>query len=254
MSELKVSPRGRVAFVSGASRGIGRALAIELLDAGASKVYAGVRNIKALDDLKNEYGERLVPVLLDLRDDRSIIKAARYAKEVDILINNAGVYAPGGFCSDDALESLALNFEVNVWGLVKLTLSFIDHIKLKEHSAIVNIASVLGLASMPVGGTYSASKAAVHSITQSLRGELHATNILVMGVYPGPIETDMTRNLDMDKDSPQNVAKDIVRALEEGKEYVYPDKMSKQVGELYFSEPLAVEKQFSQFISEEEEV
>jgi len=254
MNELKVSPKGRVAFVSGASRGIGRAITIELLEAGAKKVYAGVRNAKALNDLKAEYSTRLVPVLLDLRDDRSIIKATRSIKDVEILINNAGVYEPGGFFSDDTLDSMAVNFEVNVWGLVKLSLSMIDHLKNKSHAAIVNISSVLGLASMPISGAYSASKAAVHSITQGMRGELLNTNILVMGVYPGPIDTDMIRDLELDKDLPQNVAQNIVKGLKDGNEYVFPDMMSKQVGELYLTEPVTVEKQFAHFISAEEEV
>jgi NAD(P)-dependent dehydrogenase (short-subunit alcohol dehydrogenase family) len=253
MNELKVSPKGRVAFVSGANRGIGRAITIELLEAGAKKVYAGVRNLKSLDDLKPEYGERLVPILLDLRNDKSIIRATRQVKDVEILINNAGVYEAGGFFSDETLDSLSDNFEVNVWGLVKLSISLIDHLQNKPFAAIVNVASVLGLASMPVAGTYSASKAAVHSITQGMRGELLNSNILVMGVYPGPIDTDMTRDLDMDKDSPQNVAKDIIKGLKAGDEYVFPDMMSKQVGELYLTEPITVEKQFAHFISEEQE-
>jgi len=107
---------------------------------------------------------------------------------------------------------------------------------------------------MPVAGAYSASKAAVHSITQGLRGELLTNNILVMGVYPGPIDTEMTKDLDMEKDSPVNVANDVVKGLIEGKEYVFPDGMSKQVGELYLTEPRTVEKQFAHFVSEEEEV
>ena len=254
MNEIKVSPRGRVAFISGANRGIGRAITIELLEKGAKKVYAGVRNLKSMDDLKPEYGNRLVPVYLDLRDDKSIIKATRLTKDVEILINNAGVYEAGGFCSDETLDSMAVNFEVNVWGLVKLTVSLIDRLKQRECAAIVNISSVLGLASMPVAGAYSASKAAVHSITQGLRGELLTNNILVMGVYPGPIETEMTKDLDMEKDSPVNVANDVVQGLIEGKEYVFPDGMSKQVGELYLTEPITVERQFAHFVSEEEEV
>lgn len=254
MNGVKVSPKDRVAFVSGANRGIGRAITIELLENGAAKVYAGVRNLKSMDDLKPEYGSRLVPVLLDLRDDRSIIKATKLAKDVDILINNAGVYEPGGFCSDETLDSMAANFEVNVWGLVKLTVSLIDRLKQREIAAIVNISSVLGLANMPIAGPYSASKAAVHSITQGLRGELFTNNILVMGVYPGPVETEMSKDLDMEKDSPVNVAREIVLGLIKGKEYVFPDVMSKQVGELYLTEPITVERQFAHFVSQEEEV
>lgn len=238
---------GKVAFVSGSNRGIGKAVTIALLEHGAKKVYAGARDITKLDSLKSCYGERLVPVVLDVTNDHSINQAASLAKDVEILINNAGIFSVGNFLNGNLLESLHTNFEVNVWGLVKLTHAFLETLREKDTAAIACVSSIIGLASMPMGLTYCASKAAVHSVIQGLRGELNDSNILVSGVYPGPIDTDMTKELEMDKDSPENVAENIIKGLIAGDEDIFPDSMSSEVGKAYFESPKSVEKQFSAF-------
>ena len=101
---------------------------------------------------------------------------------------------------------------------------------------------------MPMALTYSVSKAAVHSVVQGLRGELKNSNILVTGVYPGPIDTDMAKGVEMEKDSPENVARDIIRGIAEGKEDIFPDVMSKQIGQGYSGSPKAIEEQFANFV------
>jgi len=243
----KMQVKGKVAFVSGSNRGIGKALTIALLEHGAKKVYAGARDITKLDSLKSCYGERLVPIELDVTSDDSINRAAASATDIEILVNNAGIFSVGNFLSGNLLESLQTNFEVNVWGLVKLTNAFLGTLRQQESAAIVSVSSIIGLASMPMGLTYCASKAAVHSVIQGLRGELKDSNIFVVGVYPGPIDTDMTKELEMDKDSPENVAENIIKGLKEGLEDIFPDSMSSEVGQAYFESPKAVEEQFSGF-------
>jgi len=248
MSNIRVSPEGKVAFVSGSNRGIGKAITIELLEKGAKKVYAGARNPDTLNDLKKQYGDRLIPTKLDLTDNESIRKATENIDDAAILINNAGVGVMGSFFSGNMLESLNKNLEVNLFGLVKLTASLIDVLKRQPAAAIVNVSSIAGLANMPIAGTYSASKAAVHSTTQGMRAELVNDNILVAGVYPGPVDTDMARGLEMEKETPKNAAKDIIQGLIDGKEDIFPDPMSKQIQQAYQSEPKAVEKQMGQFV------
>ncbi len=247
MKNKQINVENKVALVSGANRGIGRAITIELLEKGAKKVYAGARKPDSLQDLKQQYGDRLVPIALDVTQDDSISNAAQNAPDVEILVNNAGVFEFGNFTNGNLLESLKANFDVNVWGLVKLTNAFVDSIRSKESGAIVSVSSVAGLANMPAGLTYSASKAAVHSIVQGLRGELKDSNVLVSGVYPGPIDTDMAKDFDMDKDSPENVAQDIVQSIQGGVEDIFPDIMSKQIGAGFFASPKAVEEQFVNF-------
>lgn len=248
MSKVKVNPEGKAVLISGSNRGIGKAIAIEFLEQGASKVYAGARNIQTLDELKQQYGDRLVPITIDVTDQQTIEKAAEIADDVDILVNNAGILAPGGLLGEEAIESLHYHFKVNVIGLINLTNAFIDDLKSRDSAAIVNVSSVAGLANMPMLGTYSTSKAAVHSITQSMRGELVNENILVAGVYPGPIDTDMAKGFEMDKDSPEHVAKNVVEALAAGIEDVFPDTLSEQVGQQYGGSPKAVEEAFAAYV------
>lgn len=242
-----VSVEGKTAFVSGSNRGIGKAVTVALLERGAKKVYAGARNTASLKSLKACYGDRLIPIELDVTQDESIAEAARLAKDTEILINNAGIFSVGNFLNGKLLESLQTNLEVNLWGLIKLTAAFLPELKKQNSSAISCVSSIIGLANMPMGLTYCVSKAAVHSTIQGLRGELKDTNILVSGVYPGPIETDMAKDLEMDKDSPENVAKHILDGLESGLEDIFPDAMSSEMGKLYSESPKELEKQFSEF-------
>jgi len=247
MSERKVEIEGKVALVSGANRGIGRAITVELLENGAKKVYAGARKASSLDELKEKYGERLVPVELDVTNNETIDNVVKIAGDVEILVNNAGVFVFGNFLQGNALESLDSNLDVNVKGMAKLTSAFIGSLKDRESAAIVSVSSAVALGNMPMGLTYSASKAAVHSIMQGIRGELKGSNVLVAEVYPGPIDTDMTKGFEMEKDTPENVAKNVIQGIKDGSEDIFPDPMSKQVGETYASNPKAVEKQFADF-------
>lgn len=246
MSTVKVNPKGKKALVSGANRGIGKAITIELLEQGAT-VYAGARNTASLNDLKTHYGEKLIPLQLDVTDKDSIKTAVANIDDLDILINNAGVLSFGTIFSDNSSETLKQHLDVNVWGLIELSNALIKHLKKESETAIINISSLAGLGNMPVIGTYSVSKAAVHSITQGMRAELSKNNALVIGVYPGPIDTEMTTEMDMEKDSPQNVAKSIIEGLKNGTEDIYPDAMSIQIGPFYASNPKAVEQQFASF-------
>ena len=97
MSEIKLEINGKVVLVSGANRGIGKAIVVELLERGASKVYAGARNVASLDALKATYGDRVVPISLDVTNDHSIEEATKQIHDLDILINNAGVFSLGRY-------------------------------------------------------------------------------------------------------------------------------------------------------------
>lgn len=247
MSELKIEIAEKVALVTGSNRGIGKAIVTELIAQGAKKVYAGARDVSTLADLQEKYGDKIVPVQLDVTNQEDIDKVAALATDINILINNAGALDFGGFFGGNASEVFEKHLAVNVHGLINVSKAHIDTLKNNDKTAIVNISSLAGLGNMPVINSYSVSKAAVHSITQGFRGELAKDNILVVGVYPGPIDTEMAKDFDMAKDSPENVAKAIVDGLANGSEDVFPDQMSVQVGKSYFSNPKGVEKEFSAY-------
>lgn len=247
MSTLNVDYKGKVALVSGSNRGIGKAIAIELLNRGAAKVYAGARNVSSLDELKIQYGDRLIPVQLDITDDASIAAAAEMVEGLDILVNNAGVSVFGGLIDENTMSSLQANLEVNVLGTIQVANAFLDQLRASSGAAIVNVSSIAGLANIPAFGCYSVSKAALHSVTQGQRAELAPANILVSGVYPGPVDTDMAKGFNGKKETPGNVASSILDGIANGVEDIYPDTISNQAGTFYASNPKAVEKQFSSF-------
>lgn len=235
--------KNKIALVTGANRGIGKAIVDALLEAGIAKVYAGARDTSSVD----VSDDRVVPIKLDVTNDADITAAAKEASDVDILVNNAGVLVPGNFSSGNLIESLDQNMIVNVYGVAKVTSVFLPKLQEKNEASLVILSSVVGLAPMTAGVTYSMSKAAVHSMIAGLRAELKETNVSVTGVYPGPIDTDMAKGFEIDKESPENVGKEIVAGIEAGAEDVFPDPMSKQVGEGYASNPKAIEKQFGGF-------
>ncbi len=241
-----ISIKDSVALVSGANRGIGKAITEELLSKGIKKVYAGARKLESLTALKEKYGNRLEPLQLDVTNQASVDSAAKVASDANMLINNAGTMSHGGFNSENMLESINQNMEVNVLGVARLTQAVLPNIENKPNATIATVSSVVGLGSMPMMNGYCISKAAVHSMIQGLRGELQDTNVLVSGIYPGPIETDMAKGFEgIELDKPENLAKNVVIALEKGDEDIFPDVMSEQVKQAYGTTPKEVEKMFS---------
>ena len=243
----KISIKDSIALVSGANRGIGKAITEELLNKGIKKVYAGARKLESLTELKEKYGDRLEPLQLDVTNQASVDNAVKVASDSTMLINNAGVLAHGGYKSENMLDSINQNMEVNVLGVARLTQAVLPNIENKPNATIATVSSVVGLGSMPMINGYCTSKAAVHSMIQGLRGELQDSNVLVSGIYPGPIETDMVKDISegIELDKPENLAKNVVIALEQGEEDIFPDVMSAQIKQAYGTTPKEVEKMFS---------
>ena len=242
----EISIKDSIAIVSGANRGIGKAITEALLNKGIKKVYAGARKPESLTALQEQYGERLVPVQLDVTNQTSVENAAKATLDATMLINNAGVMAHGGFNDKNILESIHQNMEVNVLGVARLTQAVLPNIANKPNAVIATVSSVVGLGSMPMVNGYSVSKAAVHSMIQGLRGELQDSNVLVAGIYPGPIETDMVKDFEgIELDKPENLAKNVVAGLAQGEEDIFPDVMSAKVKQAYGTTPKEVEKMFS---------
>ncbi len=230
----------KTAFVSGANRGIGKAIVEALLKQGAQKIYASARNIKdlAFSDA------RVVPVQLDITNHESIQKAVALAHDIDLLINNAGALSFGGIVSGgpDALHNDML---VNYFGTLHMVQAFAPALEKKEGGIIANIISIVGLAPIAGIGGYSASKAALASATQALRTELKSKNISVHGIFPGPIDTDMAKEFDMPKTSPAVTADNILAGIAAGHEDIFPDPMSTELSQLWAKDPKGLEKQFA---------
>ena len=214
------APPARIAnstvLVTGANRGIGRALAEEALARGARRVYAGTRQPIAHPD------RRVIPLTFDLTDAAQVRAAASKVESLDILINNAGVALYDDLSDRSAIEQ---HLAVNLFGTYTVTQAFLPLLT-RSRGAIVNVLSTGALAAIPVIPAYSISKAATFSLSQSLRALLAGQGVRVHAVMTGPTDTDMSRGLDVPKASPESVARAIFDGVENGVEDIFPDPMS----------------------------
>jgi NAD(P)-dependent dehydrogenase (short-subunit alcohol dehydrogenase family) len=212
---------GRTVLVTGANRGIGQALVTEALRRGATRVYAATRQLLSHPD------QRVTPLIVDVTDTEQIAAAAEQVKDLDVLINNAGIAR-----FDDLSERAALeeHLAVNLYGTYGVTQAFLPAL-LRSRGAIVNNVSVMALAPFPVTPAYAVSKAAAFNLTQSLRALLAGRGVRVHAVLTGPTDTDMTRGYDIPKASPGLVAQAIFEGVANGEDDIFPDPMSQAVAD-----------------------
>ncbi len=226
MSQLN----GKTVLVTGANRGIGAAVVRALLKSGATKIYAAARNTATLPDFGDT---RVHPLALDLRDEASIKAAATTAADTEVLVNNAGTAMFADFI-DSPLDVIKSDMETNYYGTLNVIRAFVPHFAKRGSGIIANVASVVGLTSSPPLPGYSASKAALHSLTQNLRVTLRDKGIKVLGIYPGPIETELwAGNGPAVKASAESTADLIVAGLEKGDTYIFPDPVAQYIGKLW---------------------
>lgn len=237
--------QGSVAFVTGANRGVGKAYVEALLEAGAHRIYAAARTIESLNDVVALAPDRVIPVTLDITNADQVNAAAQTAQDVTLLINNAGVLGAGGLFTPNSIETAQWEMNTNYFGTLAMIRAFAPILQRHGGGAIVNMMSVVAVANAPVFSSYSASKAALNSLTQGVRAELAPQNTQVIGVFPGPIDTAMAEGVPADKIAPIEVAKAVLQAVEQGIEEVYPDPVSQHVFSDLSAPLKAVEKQFA---------
>ena len=211
----------KTVLVTGGNRGIGRALVEEALRRGAKRVYAGAREPWAHSD------GRVTPLTLDVTDAAQIQEAVDKVESLDVLINNAGIAFSDDLSDRSALER---HLAVNLFGTYGVTLAFLPLLT-RSGGSVVNNLSLNAFAPMPIIPAYSISKAAAFSLTQSLRALLAGRGVRVHAVLPGPVDTDMSRDADIPKASPESVARAIFDGVEKEEEDIFPDPMSAPMAE-----------------------
>jgi NAD(P)-dependent dehydrogenase (short-subunit alcohol dehydrogenase family) len=228
-------------LVTGANRGIGKALVGEALGRGAKRVYAGTRQPFDHSD------RRVTALILDITSGAQIRAAAEKVDALDILINNAGISAQNELSDRAALKRL---LEVNLFGTYDVTQVFLP-VLTRSRSAIVNILSLASIAAVPFDPLYSISKAAAFSLSQSLRALLAGRDVSVHIVLPGPIDTDMTRDLDIPKASAESTARAILDGVDKEEEEIFPDPMSEAVAEGWRGSAVKqLQRQFAAYVGQ----
>ena len=246
--------KNSIALVTGANRGIGKAYVEALIKRGAKKVYAAMRDVETFKKAHPECLEKFKDVIeivsLDITDEEQILSAVKKAGDIDLLINNAGIANYTGLIAGNNLDSARQEMEVNYFGTLSMIRAFAPVLGKNGGGAIVNVLSVASLASFPVLGSYSASKAALYSLTQGVRAELAQQGTHVLAVYPGPIDTDMAKDLPMEKSSPEETANRTLQAIEEEKEDIFIDVFTKQFQKDFQDSPIGIAKQFAEMLPE----
>jgi NAD(P)-dependent dehydrogenase (short-subunit alcohol dehydrogenase family) len=234
---------GSIALVTGANRGIGRSLVEALLVRGVKKVYATARNQETLGTWRGE--RRVVALRLDVTDLDQIRAAGEVASDVELVFNNAGLSVGTGIADATSLDQARREMEVNYFGPLQVLQRLAPTLAKNGGGAVINVGSAAGLSNVPFFPTYSASKAALHSLTQAARVLLGGQGTSVFGVYAGPVDTDMTRGLQLPKTSPRDVAYAILDGLEAGQEDIFPDPFSVEFGRQFGASPKAAERQLA---------
>jgi NAD(P)-dependent dehydrogenase (short-subunit alcohol dehydrogenase family) len=230
----------KAVLVTGANRGIGQALVEEALRRGAKRVYAGTRPPLAHLD------GRVTPLTLDVTNATQIRGAVERVDSLDILINNAGLALFDDLSDRAALEQ---SLAVNLYGPYGVTQAFLPLLT-RSRGAIVNVLSLAAIAAVPFSPAYSISKAAAFSFAQSLRALLAGRGVRVHVVLPGPVDTDMSRSLDLPKASPESVARAIFDGVEKGQEEIFPDPMSESMAEGWRNGAVkALQRQFAALVA-----
>ena len=211
----------KAVLVTGANRGIGQALVAEALSRGVKRVYAATRRPVTHSD------SRVTPVTLDVTNAAQIQGAVDEVESLDILVNNAGLALDDDLSDPSVLER---HLAVNLFGTYSVTRAFLPLLT-GSGGAIVNNLSMNALAPLPLIPAYSISKAAAFNLTQSLRVLLAAHGVRVHAVLTGPVDTDMTRGLDIPKAAPESVARAIFDGVEQGQEEIFPDAMSQSLAQ-----------------------
>ena len=210
-------------LITGANRGIGRAFAVEALARGARKVYAASRRPESIEI------PGVTPLRLDVTSPSDALAAAAAAGDTTLLINNAGIAIGGGVMMPNGEDALRRHFETNVLGVLNVSRAFAPVLKRNGGGTIMNVASVASWVSSSQLGNYAVSKAAVWSLSNGLRHDLREQGTRVVTLHMGFVDTDLAREIDRPKSTPEAIVARAFDALEAGLEEILADAITEQV-------------------------
>lgn len=233
--------KDKVILITGANRGIGESLVKSSLEKGASKIYATARN---LSKMPNFGDKRVVTLELDITDNAQILKVAEKTKDVEVLINNAGILSQGNVLMGE-ISAVENDMKVNYYGTINMMRVFAPILEKNAPSKIINIVSIVAYSPLPSIAGYSASKTALYSATLSVRIEVAKKGITVHAVNPGAIDTDMNKGSEWDMPAPDGIATITLDKVEAGELDIVPDEMGLEMFNAWKEEPSKLAEMFS---------
>jgi NAD(P)-dependent dehydrogenase (short-subunit alcohol dehydrogenase family)/uncharacterized OB-fold protein len=254
LREMTSDPKFRKVLVTDGKTAVGQAIIQSLVKAGAEIVWVGHaepwKKLPGFEDITKLPQVTLVP--LDLTDERSVIElAGEIGGKVDIVINNAEVHRAFGIAARRGTDVARAEMDINYFGLLRLAQAFGPALRgrsadgVTHAAAWVNLLSIYALANFPPHGTFSASKAAAHSLAQCLRAEMRPAGIRVINLFPGPIDDEWNQNLPPPKVAPSAIASAVVKALRDGIEDVYPGDVAQEWLERWRDNPKVLERELA---------
>jgi NAD(P)-dependent dehydrogenase (short-subunit alcohol dehydrogenase family)/uncharacterized OB-fold protein len=254
LREMTSDPKFRKVLVTDGKTEVGQAIVRALVKAGADIVWVGHaepwKKMGGLDDISALPQVTLVP--LDLTNGRSVTElAGAIGGKVDIVINNAEVHRNFGIASRRGTDVAKAEMDINYFGLLRLAQEFGPALKGRSAdgatnaTAWVNLLSIYALSNFPPHGTFSASKAAAHSLAQCLRAEMRPAGIRVINLFPGPIDDEWNQQMPPPKLAPATLASAIVKALRDGVEDIYPGDVAEEWLERWRDNPKVLERELA---------
>lgn len=209
--------KGSVALVTGGNRGIGEGFVLELIEAGAKHVYIGSRDPKNAEQLVDKLSNQVSVVTLDVTQQDQIEAAANECADVNLLINNSGVFNSQSLLKAQDMAAMRNEMEVNYYGPVAMTRAFAPIIEGNGGGTIVNVLSAGGIVSVPEMGGYSPSKFAARAASNCLRAELAPKGIHVSSLIVGSVKTRMAEHVKgIVQAEPRDIAKAGILAVQAG--------------------------------------
>jgi NAD(P)-dependent dehydrogenase (short-subunit alcohol dehydrogenase family) len=254
LREFTCDPKQRKILVTDGKTALGQALIRQFVSAKAEIVWVGHtepwKRFPGFSELESIPQVTLLP--LDVTDSKNVREvAAEIAGKVDIVVNNAEYHRSFGISNRQGVETARAEMDVNYFGLLRLAQEFGPAMRSRgadgRASAVawVNLLSIYALANFPSHGTFSASKAAAHSLAQCLRAEMRPAGVRVVNVFPGPVDDEWNQLLPPPKLAPDALARAVVGALRDGIEDVYPGDVAQEWLARWRDNPKALERELS---------
>jgi NAD(P)-dependent dehydrogenase (short-subunit alcohol dehydrogenase family) len=239
---------GCVGLVTGGNRGIGESFVRVLLQSGASKVYAGSRDPAAAAHLVEQFPGRCVALELDVTDHAEVAQAARDCGDVNLVVNNAGLFANQTLLGADDMSIARAEMEVNYFGILAMCRAFAPVLAKNGGGGIINVLSAAALAPIPNMGGYGPSKAAARSLSGCVRAELAGQGTQVTALIVGSVDTRMAAHVEGGKEQPDDIARAGLRAVSRGIDEMDTDRMAVEVRAALALDPKGLEKRMARML------